>query len=120
MAVDPTREDLQRFLDSAPEGPIVMLNLLRFVPGGAELYARYAREAAPFLAKHGAEVVYAGDGHDALVAEDGQSWDAVLLVRYPSVQAFAAMIADPGYWEVTTWRTQALAEAVLQPTSSWT
>ena len=119
MAVDPTREDLVRFREDAGDGPVVMLNLLRFAPGGRELYARYSREAAPFLAKHGGEVVYAGDGGRAVVAEPGQSWDAVLVVRYPSAAAFSAMVADPGYQAITTWRTQALAAAVLQPTTPW-
>lgn len=75
--------------------------------------------AGTFLPRVGAEVVYAGDGHPALVAEDGQSWDAVLLVRYPSRQAFTAMVADPEYQQVTALRSEALEEAVLQPTTEW-
>ena len=54
-----------------------------------------------------------------LVAEDGQAWDAVLLVRYPARAAFARMVADPEYQQVTHLRTEALSEAVLQPTSAW-
>jgi uncharacterized protein (DUF1330 family) len=119
MAVDPTGADLAQFVADAAEGPVVMLNLLRFGPGGQELYARYSREAAPFLERYGGTVVYAGDGRSPLVAEPGQSWDAVLVVRYPSAQAFLDMVADPGYQETTTWRSRALEEAVLQPTIPW-
>jgi hypothetical protein len=36
-------------------------------------------------------VEYLGDGGRALVAEDGQAWDIVVLVRYPNRQAFADM-----------------------------
>ena len=54
-----------------------------------------------------------------MVAEQGQAWDAVLLVRYPSRQAFSQMVADPEYQEVTRLRTVALEEAVLQPTTPW-
>jgi uncharacterized protein (DUF1330 family) len=43
----------------------------------------------------------------------------VLLVRYPSREAFSRMVADPEYQEVTHLRTQALTETVLQPTNSW-
>jgi uncharacterized protein (DUF1330 family) len=53
------------------------------------------------------------------VAEDGQAWDAVLVVRYPDRRAFSRMVADPEYQEVTALRTAALSEAVLQPTTPW-
>ena len=120
MAVDPRGADLKRFLAEDPGGPVVMLNLLRFLPdGGRARYAEYVehfrRTAAPF----GAEVLYVGDGSTALVAEPGQSWDAVLLVCYPSRQAFSDMVRDPAYGEGTQLRTQALEEAVLQATVPW-
>jgi uncharacterized protein (DUF1330 family) len=118
MAVDPKGADLKRYLDEDPGGPVVMLNLLRFRPdGGRESYAQYAtalRET--YLNKYGAQVLYAGQGSTALVADDGQSWDAVLLVRYPSRDAFSKMVADPQYQQFTHFRTEALTEAVLQAT----
>src|SRR3954469_4471522 len=121
MAVDPKGADLKRYLAEDPGGPVVMLNLLRYAPdGGRESYAKSAdalRET--YLAKYGAEVLYAGRGSTALVAEDGQAWDAVLLVRYPSRQAFTAMVSDPAYQEGTHLRTEALSEAVLQATTPW-
>ncbi|MUL41770.1 DUF1330 domain-containing protein [Streptomonospora sp. PA3] len=119
MAVDPSGSDLARMLEEDPGGPVVMLNLLRFAPGGRAAYAEYSRQAAPFLRKYGGEVLYAGDGAPPLVAEDGQDWDAVLVVRYPSREAFSRMVADPGYQEITHLRSGALAEAVLQPTVPW-
>ncbi|MFG1921661.1 DUF1330 domain-containing protein [Cryptosporangium sp. NPDC048952] len=121
MGVDPRGSDLKAFVATGSDEPVVMLNLLRFAEGGRESYAKYASALRErFLARYGAEVLYAGDGDTALVAEDGQQWDAVLLVRYPSRQAFSAMVADPEYQEVTHWRTEALTEAVLQPTRPWT
>ena len=117
MAIDPTRESFQRFLTTAGTEPIVMLNLLRFSDRAG--YEAYLRATAPFLAKVGGEVVYAGLGGEPLVAEAGQAWDAVLLVRYPSREAFAAMVTDAGYREVTKLRAQSLSEAVLQPTITW-
>lgn len=120
MAIDPRGRDLKRLLAEDPGGPVVMLNLLRFGEGGRELYAQYADAlATTFLPRYGAEVIYAGDGSTALVAEDGQAWDAVLLVRYPSRSAFSSMVADPDYQTVTALRTQALDEAVLQATIPW-
>ncbi|WP_326603325.1 hypothetical protein [Rhodococcus sp. PD04] len=95
MAVDPRGAELKRFLAEAPGGPVVMLNLLRFADGGQELYDRYAAALYErFLPRYGGEVLYAGDGSTALVA-------------------------DPDYQQVTTWRTEALTEAVLQATVPW-
>ena len=120
MAVDPRGADLKRFLAEDPGGPVVMLNLLRFLPdGGRETYLEYVAHFREHSARHGAEVLYVGDGSTALVAEPGQSWDCVLLVRYPTRQAFSDMVRDPAYGEGTHLRTQALQEAVLQATVPW-
>jgi uncharacterized protein (DUF1330 family) len=116
MAINPKGSDLKNFLDEDAGGAVVMLNLLRFLPGGRETYAQYALAIRPFLEGAGGEVIYYGAGSTALVAEEGQSWDAVLLVRYPSRAAFARMVADPGYQQITHLRTAALQEAVLQAT----
>ncbi len=120
MAVDPRGADLKRYLTEDPGGPVVMLNLLRFADGGRETYARYAAALEEtFLPQYGGEVLFAGDGSTALVADDGQAWDAVVLVRYPSREAFTQMVADPAYQQVTHLRTEALDEAVLQATVAW-
>lgn len=119
MAVDPSGADLKNLLDEGPDGPVVMLNLLRFAPEGRSLYEEYTRKAGPLLQRYGAEVLHAGDGATPLVAEEGQDWDAVLVVRYPDRQAFARMVADPEYRAITELRSRGLSEAVLQPTVPW-
>ena len=116
MAINPTGADMKAFLAGDPDEPIVMLNLLRFAEGGAERYDDYIAHFRPFAAKVGAAVVYFGLGADPIVAEHGQGWDAVLLVSYPSRRAFSDMVRDPGYQEGAHLRTEALMEAVLQPT----
>lgn len=121
MAIDPRGKDLKAFLAEDLGGPVVMLNLLRYAEGGRAAYEQYAKALEEtFLPKCGGEVLYAGDGSTALVAEEGQAWDTVLLVRYPSREAFSQMVADPDYQEVTGLRTGALTEAVLQATVPWT
>lgn len=118
--IDPTGSDLKRLLAEDPGGPVVMLNLLRFVPdGGRERYGEYLEHFARTSGPFGAEVLYTGTGSTALVAEDGQAWDAVLVVRYPSRQAFSDMVRDPAYQAGSHLRTQALLEAVLQATRPW-
>jgi hypothetical protein len=58
MPVHPTAEQIDALVRSSDDGPLVMLNLLRFKPQadgidqgvtGAEAYARYSVAAEPFL-----------------------------------------------------------------------
>ena len=120
MSVDPTGQDLKRFLAEDPGGPVVMLNLLRYAgEDGAASYAQYAEKIVPFLDRVGAELVYIGDTSTTLVAPESHEWDAVLLVRYPSREAFSRMVADPEYQQITGLRTRGLEAAVLQATVPW-
>ena len=119
MPVDPTGQDLKHFLADDPGGPVVMLNLLRFNEGGRAGFEEYARKISPFLEKVGAETIFVGDLSTVLVAPESHDWDTILIVRYPSRQAFSSMVADPGYQEITGMRTEALEEAVLQATIPW-
>ena len=58
-------------------------------------------------------MVWKGKALAGVIAPEGEQWDDVLLVRYPSKDAFAAMLADPEYKEATRHRTAALREARL-------
>lgn len=120
MAIEPHDPDLTRFHDEDPGGPVVMLNLLRFADDGRRRYAEYGRHLREtLLPRYGASIVYAGSGSTALVAEDGQAWDAVVVVSYPDRATFARMVADPEYLAVAALRTEALTETVLQATTPW-
>lgn len=98
-----------------------MVNLLRFgVAGGREHYLRYAREVMPHLERAGATVRYAGTAPTVVIGEgERPEWDAVLVVEYPSPQAFLDMIADPDYLEVHAHRAAALERGDLIATSNW-
>ena len=105
--------DLDHFLADDPGGPVVMLNLLRFRPGGAERYDDYRQALLASGVAADAEPLFLGAGYPAL---EGEDWDAVALVRYPSRAAFAGMIRSPEYRAIEHLRQEALADAVLQPT----
>ena len=114
-----TDENVEAMAAQDPEAPVVMLNLLRFVPEtGQASYMSYVSENSAIWERYGAEVLYAGTGHPALVADPGQEWDAVAIVRYPSRRAFLEMVRDPQYLANEHLRTEALTESVLQPTTS--
>ncbi len=92
----PAPEQLAAIQQLNVDGPIVMLNLLRFAPsGGAEQYARYAAAANPYLERSGARLTYLGNVTATVIG--GEHWDRVILVEYPSTQAFLDMVGDPGY-----------------------
>lgn len=94
--INPSPDNIAALRELDPDGPVVMLNLLRFRPGGgAEEYERYAAAAGPFLAKAGATLRYLGDGVATVIGAD--RWDEVVLVEYPTLQAFLEMTSDPEY-----------------------
>lgn len=111
--------DLERFVAADPSAPVVMLNLLRFVPDGAAKYMQYIERftSSGVSERYGVTIVYGGTGHTSLVAAEGGDWDMVALVSYPSRQHFVDMVNDPDYQEFEHLRAEAVAIAVLQPTT---
>lgn len=105
--------------NSSNDGPVVMLNLLKFKQdGGRELYARYVRESGPFIEAVGAKVAYLGKTHELLYGTE--TWDVLMLVKYPSRKAFIKMTNDPEYLEIHKLRERALERAVLYATDEMT
>lgn len=91
-----------------------MLNLLAFKPeGGRQRYEEYGEAVAPLLAKVGGRIVFMGDPAPPLLG-DGP-WDLVVLVEYPTRQAFLDMIGSSEYESVGHLRTEALIRGELHP-----
>ena len=80
---------------------------------GREAYARYSANALKSVAAAGGQVVWQGQARHALVAPEGERWDAVLLVQYPSAAAFMDMVRSSAYQAFVHHRTAALEEARL-------
>jgi uncharacterized protein (DUF1330 family) len=126
-SLNPSPEQLKRFVEQMPAGePILMLNLLRFnhdaaypvdsgqpACSGKEAYARYSRTALQKVREAGGDVQVAARAQVALIAPEQEHWDEMLLVRYPSPEAFLAMLADDDYQAATVHRTAALADSRL-------
>ncbi|HSR94861.1 MAG TPA: DUF1330 domain-containing protein [Solirubrobacterales bacterium] len=94
--------------------PVVMLNLLSFEPdGGRERYEEYGEAVAPLLEEVGGRMVFMGAPAAALLGED--SWDLVVLVEYPTRQAFLDMVGSTGYQAIGHLRTEALMRGELHP-----
>ncbi len=108
-------EGFARFAERVGEdATVVMLNLLAFRPeGGRKRYEEYGAAVAPLLERAGGRVVFVGNPASALLG-DG-SWDLVILVEYPTRQAFLEMIGSPEYQAIAHLRTEALSKGELHP-----
>ena len=91
-------------------GPVIMLNLLRFSDDDGEpQHRRYGAAATPFLAEAGATIRYLRDVDATVIG--GETWDEMVLVEYPSLQAFFEMTSNPAY--PSDIRSGALADSRL-------
>ena len=129
-AIHPNEAQLQAFLAEAEDGPIVMINLLRYREQadyeagaaeapctGQEAYGRYSDGVMPLLAKHGGRPIWMGLARTTLIAPEGETWDNAILVEYPTRKAFIEMTTSPEYQAIGHHRTAALADSRLIATS---
>ncbi len=125
--LNPSAEQFAEFARSMPSAqPILMLNLLRYREqadypaasgespcSGRKAYARYSRTALAKVQGVGGSVEILAQAHATLIGPPGECWDEVLLVRYPSKEAFLGMLADTEYQAATVHRSAALADSRL-------
>ncbi|MBY0423940.1 MAG: DUF1330 domain-containing protein [Parvularculaceae bacterium] len=105
------------------EGPVRMLNLIRLRKSaryedgrkatGAEAYAAYARESAPFLAEVGGRIVLSGRPQAIVIGPEDERWDVCFVAEYPSAAAFATMVKNPGYQAIVHHRQAAVKDSRL-------
>lgn len=129
-SIDPTRDQVRALRDHGRDGPVVMMNLLKFRKAAAyppeagmepcSGQAAYDRYQHAFTVAVGAisqaEVIYDGPCEQVFIGQpgtDATDWDKLLLVRYPSRQHFLAMMADPGYRDALVHRYAGLERTVL-------
>jgi uncharacterized protein (DUF1330 family) len=123
MPIAPTKEQIQELVESPLETPVVMLNLLKFAEragsdgdgpeSGRDSYARYGERMRSMLEQTGARVLWQGRADSVVIGGDGDDWDAVILVEYPSRKAFLEMTSSPQYREVSKDRSAGLADSRL-------
>ena len=119
--LEPTPEQFAALAARPADAPVVMVNLLKFHPeSGLQRYQQYGRDVAPHLERVGATVRYAGGAPSVVIGEGERPWwDAILIVEYPSPQAFIDMVTNQEYLEVHEHRAAALDRGDLISTSSW-
>jgi uncharacterized protein (DUF1330 family) len=117
IALYPSPEQIQTLLAGPADGPIVMLNLLRFKPtgdapdddvSGEEAYRRYARPMIEFVTSKGARVVFSGRVASQVIGTGGEGFHMVALVEYPSRAAFLQIATDPHVEKIGVHRAAGL------------
>jgi len=121
----PTSEQFQVLSQADWDGPLSMLNLLKFrnqaeyaegehePSTGIEAYRRYGAVAGPFVAAVGGKPLFIGDAKFVIIGDEAEDWDEVLIVQYPTKQAFFDMINNAAYQATTVHRSAALERSAL-------
>src|SRR5262245_26041028 len=112
-AINPKPAQMQALIGSSVQGPIVMLNLLKFREkaayddghdahiSGLEAYMRYGVEMQKIVAGGGGRIVFNAQSKMLVVGEVEDLWDAVVLVKYPSPQAFVQLVTSEAVGSIT-------------------
>lgn len=120
------------FFSQNIEGPVTMLNLLRFrevadysahpelipdkpISGAAAYQKKYIEYTMPFLQESGGELLFLGKGGRYLIGPQEAQWDLMMLVRQKSVSDFMAFSNKEDYLIGLGHRTAALADSRLLP-----
>lgn len=104
MAIYPTPEQMQELMKGPADSPVVMVNLLKFKAkadasegdvSGVEAYMRYGAKMREFVESNGGRFIWSGRVDSQVIGEDGDGFDVVALVEYPSRAAFLKIVSDP-------------------------
>lgn len=105
-AVYPRGEQLGPLM-AVKDGPIVMVNLLKFrdkaqyrdgratTLSGREAYNLYAEKMVPFVTARGGRIIFSSDVKSLVIGQVDDMWDVVALMEYPSSSAFAEIAMSP-------------------------
>lgn len=101
------------------DGPVTLLHLIRFNPGGAEAdMVEYQRHAGEVAVPHGVRIS-GWFGVEGTIIGDGRTWDQARFNAFPSKEAFMAVALDPGRLEAQrSHREVAIADTytlILRP-----
>jgi uncharacterized protein (DUF1330 family) len=118
ISLYPTQEQLQALLADPSDGPVVMLNLLRFKPGGEEAYLRYARAMRKIVEGRGGRFLWSGRVTAQVLGSGGEGFEVVGLVEYPSRKAFVEVATSKEVAEIGIHRSEGLEGQWLIATSA--
>ena len=110
------------------DGPVVMLNLNRYRDraaygdgppdrgaelSGREAYAGYGEVAMAVLGRLGGKILWHADARETVIGDEGDRYDEVIAVWYPSRAAFLALASHDDVVAVLAHRRAGLERATL-------
>ena len=126
--ISPTQAQLRLLQEKGPEGPIVMVNLLKYRERaayeagrpeakenltGREAYQRYGAAAFKFVHALGGGIAWMGPQALVFIGGAEQEWDDIVCVRYPSRAKFLEMVSNTDYLAATYHRDAGLERTAL-------
>ena len=120
-AVIPNEAQIKGFFEPGPEGPVFMVNLLKFRESakyedgrettltGREAYDLYSAGVSRLLGQFGGYLAFAADVERLMLGEVEELWDMVAIAVYPSRQAMLEMIQSKEMSEIGAHRAAGLA-----------
>ena len=125
MPKQPSAEQLKKFIEKVPSGPVTMLNLLKFKEkavyadgresnlSGREAYGLYGLEVAKMIVADGGRTVFAAATNTLVIGEGELEWDMVAIAEYSSLEGFQKIMSSPEYQEIAKHREAGLAHQLL-------
>lgn len=119
--VYPNEEQIKGFLAPGAEGPICMVNLLKFKVKaeyedgretdltGREAYQLYEAGIKKLLQGIGGGIGFEGDVERLMLGEVEELWDMVALAVWPSRQVMLEVMQSPEMQEISVHRSAGLA-----------
>ncbi|MDH3295235.1 MAG: DUF1330 domain-containing protein [Acidimicrobiia bacterium] len=119
MPADPER--IRQMMEPGPDGPIFMVNLLKFKERaeyedgretdltGRQAYQLYGRAVSKLITEYGGEVTFVADVTFLSLGQVEELWDEVAIARYPNRGALLAMSSSDAWREAAVHRTAGLA-----------
>ena len=120
-SVYPNEAQLQGFTEPGPEGPIYMVNLLKFKEKaeypdgrqsdltGEQAYAVYGEAVSQLLVEFGGAATFSANVERLMLGEVEELWDKIAIAMYPSRGAMLAMMQSPKMQEIGIHRAAGLA-----------
>ena len=119
--VYPDENQLKGFLEPGAEGPICMVNLIKFKKKaqyedgretdltGREAYELYGEGIKKLLQKVGGYIGFESDVERLMLGEVEELWDVVALAVWPSRQVMFEVMQSPEMQEISVHRSAGLA-----------
>lgn len=116
-----SRERIEEMMAPGPEGPIAMVNLLKFKDlaayedgratdlTGRQAYEIYGAGVSQLIRDYGGKVTFAGDVTFLALGQVEELWDEIAIAEYPSRKALFDMSTSPEWQALSVHRAAGLA-----------